>query len=729
MHLAGFAEPLVANAGSRFAFYVSTDLPTYQVDIVRLRHGDRNPQGPGFKAVVVPELPEFTRNGQVQPIVSGSYAVADIVPADCSADWTLSLWIWPTLLRKDRQVIVSSGTAEAEWQVGIHQNSLFVCGRGEENTKVFGPALLEREWYHLVLAYDDEARTLNWVVHPGREIGLPSNRSGTVDSGDMRIAGGERLLFSASSTDPALLCNGKIAEPVLIAGAVPSERLVELRAANLPSDLAVVAKWDLALHCEGRTMINPVDSRWNMRLVNRPTRGMTGPNWTGKVDSFTDAPLEYNAIHFHDDDLEDAGWEMSFFVDIPEDLPSGIYAARLKGEAACEFISFFVTPGANAQRAPLAFQVPTFSYLAYGNESLDATLLPPGAFPLACPGSDSDRFAYLARHQLRSTYDHHNDGSGICFASALRPNLTSLAPDHRCRLFNGPHQLSADLHLVDWLTEKGFVFDIVTDHCVHSRGAAALAAYSVVISGSHPEYHSEATLDGIENYLDGGGSYMYLGGNGYYWVVALEPERGMLLEIRRPHGTRAWSGQPGEGRLSLTGEIAGLWALRGRPPQKTFGVGMAAQGFDRGSHYKRTEASFDGPYAVLFEGIDAERFGDIPALVLSHGAAGYEVDRADRALGTPPHAVVLATSGRFSDNYQRVVEEVHATSRFEGGLSCDEVRSDVVIFETGRGGTVFSTGSISWCSTLSWNGYDNDVSRLTANVIDHILAKCPARSG
>lgn len=44
-------------------FYVSTDLPAYAVDIVRSRHGDGNPQGPGFKAVVVPELPEFARNG------------------------------------------------------------------------------------------------------------------------------------------------------------------------------------------------------------------------------------------------------------------------------------------------------------------------------------------------------------------------------------------------------------------------------------------------------------------------------------------------------------------------------------------------------------------------------------------------------------------------------------------------------------------------------------------
>ena len=34
-----------------------------------------------------------------------------------------------------------------------------------------------------------------------------------------------------------------------------------------------------------------------------------------------------------------------------------------------------------------------------------------------------------------------------------------------------------------------------------------------------------------------------------------------------------------------------------------------------------------------------------------------------------------------------------------------------------NGGAVFSVGSISYCSTLSQNGYDNDISRITENVL------------
>ncbi|HEX6013578.1 MAG TPA: hypothetical protein VFY87_17605, partial [Geminicoccaceae bacterium] len=33
------------------------------------------------------------------------------------------------------------------------------------------------------------------------------------------------------------------------------------------------------------------------------------------------------------------------------------------------------------------------------------------------------------------------------------------------------------------------------------------------------------------------------------------------------------------------------------------------------------------------------------------------------------------------------------------------------------GGAVFSTGSIAYAGSLSWNGYDNNVCRLTSNVL------------
>ena len=45
-------------------------------------------------------------------------------------------------------------------------------------------------------------------------------------------------------------------------------------------------------------------------LVNQPTRAVTAHNWDGSCYEWRHAPWLYGAVHFHDDDLEDAGWEM-----------------------------------------------------------------------------------------------------------------------------------------------------------------------------------------------------------------------------------------------------------------------------------------------------------------------------------------------------------------------------------------------------------------------------------
>jgi N,N-dimethylformamidase len=45
------------------------------------------------------------------------------------------------------------------------------------------------------------------------------------------------------------------------------------------------------------------------------------------------------------------------------------------------------------------------------------------------------------------------------------------------------------------------------------------------------------------------------------------------------------------------------------------------------------------------------------------------------------------------------------------------IRAEIVCFETVAGGVVFSTGSITFCGSLSHNNYDNNVSRMLENVL------------
>jgi N,N-dimethylformamidase len=207
-------------------------------------------------------------------------------------------------------------------------------------------------------------------------------------------------------------------------------------------------------------------------------------------------------------------------------------------------------------------------------------------------------------------------------------------------------------------------------------------------------------------------------------VTSIDPERPHVIEVRRGRrGTGTWRGAPGEDFHSTTGEPGGLWRDRGFPPQRLVGVGMATQGFDRAVPFER-EAGADDPRAAwIFDGVPDGPIGD-SGLVMG-GAAGLEVDRFDHALGTPPHALLLATARGFSDSYQHVVEEVESSDSRQGGTVSPFVRGDMTFFELPDGGAVFSASSISWCGSLSHNGYDNAVSRITENVLRRFAAPGP----
>ena len=47
--------------------------------------------------------------------------------------------------------------------------------------------------------------------------------------------------------------------------------------------------------------------------------------------------------------------------------------------------------------------------------------------------------------------------------------------------------------------------------------------------------------------------------------------------------------------------------------------------------------------------------------------------------------------------------------------------SDITMMDYPNGGAVFSAGSVTWTGSLSHNEYDNNVSRITQNVIDRFL--------
>ena len=751
MKILGYADRLSVQPGETIRFMVSCELPTYRADIVRLIHGDENPEGPGFKEALVPTPASREYPGRHQPLNRGSYvSVPDSPQLRLSGSFTLQAWIYPTTPGGGVQGILTKGSASerAGYGLFVDEDGSLGLWLGDRTGKVerprTGSAMRSGQWYFVAATYDADGQKVflyqvpvaMWPHDESKAVAERATQISTLGSSDapLLLAGyGDR-----DDSGKAIVrghFNGKIDSPRVFGRALGPDEVEALAQGGPPSRFgdALVAAWDFARDFSTARVTDSSLNNLHGQAVNMPARAMTGHNWKGNETDFRNVPGEYGAIYFHDDDLEDAGWETDFELTIPEGTKSGAYAARLKAQGHEDYIPYFVRPIRGTSSAPIAFLAPTASYLAYANVHMSADpairawreRLGGGKLPYDYPVLPQDK--YTVEHKLLSLYDRHTDGSGVCYSSRLRPILTMRPKYYSTPLGmgrGGPHQFNSDLHLLDWLESLGHEYDIVTDEDLHAEGERLLAPYLTVITGSHPEYWSAQMLDSLEAYLGDGGRLMYLGGNGFYWVTSFDPERPHVVEVRRWRGTEAWEADPGEFHHSTTGEIGGLWRFRGRPPQKLTGVGFSAQGFDYSVPFRRTPGSEDPRAAFIFEGVgEDEVIGDF-GLVMG-GAGGHEVDRADAALGTPSHALVLASATGFSDVYQHVVEEVLLSDSKQGGTVNPLVRGDMVYFEGRKGGAVFSVGSIAWCGSLSHNNYDNNVSRITDNVLRRFSSEEP----
>ena len=163
-----------------------------------------------------------------------------------------------------------------------------------------------------------------------------------------------------------------------------------------------------------------------------------------------------------------------------------------------------------------------------------------------------------------------------------------------------------------------------------------------------------------------------------------------------------------------------MWRRNGRAPQSIAGLGFTAQGDFTASFYRRTPDAKAAGLDWIFDGVEGEILGDFG--LSGGGAAGFELDRADKRLGTPQNAVVIARSEGHDDSTIMVPEEMltHVMNR---PLETTEelIRADMLYYDTPSGGHVFSTGSITYCGCLPWNGGDNNISQLTLNVLNRFL--------
>jgi N,N-dimethylformamidase len=701
--LTGYADRISVRAGEKIAFKVSSVGPgPYHAMLVRIVRGDPNPAGPPAKIEDESELFDGRFASREQKAWPGSYALIEGAK-DIKLPGGLSVeaLIWPTLPDDGPQTVISrrDPATGAGFALVLTPDGMAL----ESGTArvVTGKKLRSRAWYRVWASADPATGMLRVGQQPlKRAFAIDDEGEASKTGAALELDVPQPVVIGAEAAldRPARHCfNGKIEAP----------------------SVAGVAAWDFARRMDSLEVEDSGPNGLHGRLINLPTRAMKGASWTGVERNWKGAPHQYAAIHFHDDDLHDCGWADDFSFTVPKDMKSGAWGMQLRCGPHRDIIPFFVRPQVAKPQAKVCYLAATFTYQVYTNFSrgvYDEPFRQRVADWKAAANNPDDHKDYGL-----ATYNYHRDGSGVAYSSHLRPLLT-WRPDFLS--FNdaagsGLRHLPADTHLTGWLDRMGIAYDVVTDHDLHDKGVEILSAYKVVLTGSHPEYHTERTLDALQTYTEAGGRLMYLGGNGFYWRVALSDKVPGAIEIRRTEGgIRTWAAEPGEYYHAFDGAYGGLWRRSDRPPQLLCGIGFSSQGRFVGNAYRQTPAARDNHHAWVFEGVKDELFGGYG--FSGGGAAGFELDRLDHRLGSPLNAVVLASSeGHDRKDFVVVHEERLGLDTTIPGQTLEQlIRADMTYIEMPKGGAVFSVGSITYCGSLPTNKFDNDVSRLTFNVIN-----------
>ena len=273
MKLTGYCDRWSARPGDTLTFYVSAALAHYDVQLVRIRHWDPNPRGPGLREYAVPHPVNGRYRGGEQAVCPGSCMVVAKFPSLPAC--TLAAWIWPTLPESGRRQGVFSRQDDAGGIAVVLEPGGCLAlevrdADGHIRTLRGGRRLVNRRWYLVALAIDPSAGQAGLYCEP-RDFSPHLRAEGmtTLPAGAPRIAltdaplliAAERLSQGPTGTRPEHCFNGKVADPVLMSRALTADELEEWRTGSPPVG-AVAAGTSTAI----------TDRRWS----KTPWAGTTG---------------------------------------------------------------------------------------------------------------------------------------------------------------------------------------------------------------------------------------------------------------------------------------------------------------------------------------------------------------------------------------------------------------------------------------------------------------------
>jgi len=250
-------------------------------------------------------------------------------------------------------------------------------------------------------------------------------------------------------------------------------------------------------------------------------------------------------------------------------------------------------------------------------------------------------------------------------------------------------QAPGEWRLLGWLEQEGYDYDLYAEAQLHD-GTLPLDAYRVLILAVHPEYWTREMYVRVKQWVfERGGRLIYLGGNGLNCEVTLQADGTMrcLTHVNSISGEM--------GGHSLENPLLEYESRMHRTLESEaslLGVVCTSSGIMTAAPYRVIDASH-----WVFESTGL-RNGDLFGENTLHervpgGASGHETDK--RSASSPANTLLLAK-----------------------GINPDDGGAEIVYHEQGKGGAVFSVGSITWVPALL---ADTHVSRITRNVLDRFL--------
>jgi len=703
----GYADAHSITAGRTLRFRFSSDVP-FKVQICRLGRQVDDPAGDEvvFNAGSV--------RAQTQPIHPGSYVYIERRLRRSRRSLSLEAWVRPWALTRLQGIISQEDKEDSEgFALGIGPDGYvgFFVGDGVSPDEAVvhrtAPSLVKRgRWHHLVATFDGTTKRVfvdgiavgAWPfanpLKPGRHplrLGAMGERGATTRFLDGDLA---MTAIYGSALTPA-----EIQSRFQQRGRQPAEG---------PD---VLACWDFTAE-RGEIVNDRSNNRRHGRIINHGTWMIGGPAFAEEVPRFgeydpTQDSARGHGLRLASDDLYDCRWNPTFDWSVPRDARPGIYVARARFgglEKTRQYdLTFLVKRAAKRPPARLLVLCSTNTWRAYNGapfgvwpDSLHAEIGTDGL-----PNSTGNPPAF-------NLYRRHAAGQGT-YQVGLRMPWPVAGP---YVLYGGPtrysHLMRAERFLHSWLEGAGYAFDVAADDDLH-RAPDLLKEYGTVVLNGHSEYWSLPMLQGLQEFLRGGGNLVVLSGNSLFWRVSFDPDT-TVMECRKVDapGDQMLPRERGESWHSQDGLRGGLLRDCGHPGWKY--TGLETLGWNNQSNPKNF-----GPYEAtgtdhfLFHqpeetGIQSgERFGQGTGGILPL-ANGHEFDLRLSTLSalqeqpSPAGASVPADPAGIVPLANGIIPWKEGGSAFDYFFRPIHPKTnqggEMIYWERPDGGRVFNAGSI-----------------------------------